>query len=250
MSQATLAAAAAFSVVSALVYFQVARVVAMRSVSADASLAATGFRLWWAALAGSTLLGSLDELIAVFGEPPLGLLIAVGHISLALTCVALWGLLYYLLYLFTGRRRLWMPLAAFYAVYFFVLFGWLLGADATGVEVGRWSVDVSYAKDLADSVLWLPVLAFLLLPQILGSIAYFTLYWRVEERSQKFRVAVVSWSIIIWFGSAGVASLSEFGQEDLWQVTSRFIGLAAAGAILAAYRPPALLRRTLRVEAL
>ena len=39
----------------------------------------------------------------------------------------------------------------------------------------------------------------LLLPQIIGSFAYFTLYFRVTDVTQKYRILLVSWSIIVWF---------------------------------------------------
>ena len=77
----------------------------------------------------------------------------------------------------------------------------------------------------------------LVFPQIIGSLAYFTLYFRVKEPTQKYRVALVSWSIIVWFLSSFIASISGLSQYDWWQILSRLIGLGATLTILVAYQP-------------
>jgi uncharacterized membrane protein HdeD (DUF308 family) len=83
----------------------------------------------------------------------------------------------------------------------------------------------------------------LFVPQILGGLAYFTLYFRVPEVTQKYRILLVSWSIIIWFLSPFVAFAGGLAQQDWWQVVSRLIGLAAALTILMAYLPPRWLKQ-------
>jgi hypothetical protein len=63
-------------------------------------------------------------------------------------------------------------------------------------------------------------------------------------------VLLVSWSIIIWFVSAFLASLAGLGQQDWWQITSRLIGLIAALAILFAYQPPVWVKNRFRVTSI
>ncbi len=88
------------------------------------------------------------------------------------------------------------------------------------------------------------ILAILLLvPQIMGSIAYFTLYFRVTDMTQKYRILLVSGSIIVWFLSPYAALAGGLAQHDWWQLASRFIGLAAALTILMAYLPPRWLKQ-------
>jgi hypothetical protein len=87
----------------------------------------------------------------------------------------------------------------------------------------------------------------LVFPQIIGSLAYFTLFFRVKEATQKYRVALVSISILIWFLSAFLGSAAGLGQFDWWQIVTRLIGLAATLVILLAYRPLAWLKQRLGI---
>lgn len=89
------------------------------------------------------------------------------------------------------------------------------------------------------------VLVLLVFPQIIGGLAYFTLYFRVKDPAQKYRIALVAWSIIIWFASAFLASISGLAQFDWWQIVSRLIGLGAALATLMAYQPPGWIQHRL-----
>ena len=83
----------------------------------------------------------------------------------------------------------------------------------------------------------------LLVPQIIGGLAYFTLYFRVKENTQKYRILLVSWSIILWFVSPFAAAAGGLSEKDGWQFASRLIGLAAAATILMAYLPPRWLKQ-------
>jgi hypothetical protein len=152
-------------------------------------------------------------------------------------CIALWGLLYYLFYLFTGNSRYFGPLLVFYAVYYVLLIYYITASVPNNVEVGRWRAAVVYSQPLRGPF-FVIIIALLLLPQVLGGLAYFTVFFRVTETTQRYRVLLVSWSIIIWFLSPLLALIGGVGETDAWQVLSRLIGLAAGLTILAAYLPP------------
>jgi uncharacterized membrane protein HdeD (DUF308 family) len=83
----------------------------------------------------------------------------------------------------------------------------------------------------------------LLASQLLGGLAYFTLYFQVPDVTQKYRILLVSWSIIIWFLSPFVGVALGLAEQDWWQLASRFLGLAAALTILMAYQPPQWLKQ-------
>ncbi len=248
MSSATLAASAAFAVASAMLYFVVGAVVRNRVVNDDEELPNAGFVAWWWGLAASTLIGAGLTLTAAAGYTSLRLWLATTFVNLLLICIALGGLLYYLGYLFTGRRSLWVPLTIFYLVYFGLLADFILAGDPVGVLVERWQVSIDYATDTAGSLLFAIVILLLIGPQIVGALAYFTLFFRVDDRTSRYRVALVSWSIIFWFSSSLVASFSTLGDQDWWQIASRFIALAAATTVLVAYRPPRWIRETFHVK--
>lgn len=238
----TLAASAVFALAAAGLYSYVGYRLSWRRVSAEARTAARLFALWWYALAAMTAVGGLLSLLGSAGAAALPVVVALSYLNILVVCVALWGLLYYLLYLFTGRTGALLPLSALYAAYGALLVYYVTVSHPAGVMVGRWNVQLVYEAPLGGPFFTL-VLVLLLFPQLIGALAYFTLFFRVREPTQRYRIAVVSWSILIWFGSAFAAAQSGLAANDAWQLASRVIGLAAALAILLAYLPPRWVRR-------
>jgi hypothetical protein len=82
------------------------------------------------------------------------------------------------------------------------------------------------------------LIVFLFASQIAGGFAYFTLYFRMSEPTQKYRILLVSWSIISWFVTPFIGIAGGLTDYDWWQVVSRLIGLVAALTVLLAYWPP------------
>lgn len=174
-------------------------VVSRRPVDARDRHAMRMFALWWGGLAA---LEAIDAGIADAGlrwtylrAPPLAL--------------ALWGLLYYVAYLYAGRRAWLLPLGLFAGI----LGGVLVALDASG-HAGGWT-------------------ALLVAAPVLGAaLAYASLYRRAGARAQRYRIALVGAAMGLW-GIAAVAAGSEA------------LRLAVPLAALAAYQPPARLRRWL-----
>jgi hypothetical protein len=243
MIQPTLLFGALLSILCAGIYYYVGRVLSQRHASSDhARLAWQMFIVWWYALAATTFSGALLSLLGAVGIVGLPLFVAVTIVNQLATCVALFGLMYYLLYLFTGRRNLLAPLALFYVAYYGLLIYYVQASDPVRVSVERWRTMLVYANQITGP-LYIFALLLLVFPQIIGSFAYFMLYFRVKNPTQKYRVLLVSWSIIIWFLSAFLASISGLSEFDWWQVTSRLIGFGAASTILLAYQPPVWIKQ-------
>lgn len=249
MVATTLAAGAALSLVAGGIYTHVAGLVRRRRVAPEAQRASDLFALWWYALGAVTFVGAGHSLLAAAGLSSLPLALAVTFVSLLLLCAGLCGLLYYLLFLFTGRASLLPPLAMGYALLFVALLALFYQAGPAGIEVGRWSATVAYERPLSSGTTLL-LLAFLVVPQILAAVSYAALYFRVQDRTLRYRVALVSGSITVWFLSSLLASASGLTQHDAWQVASRMLGIGAALAVLAAYRPPRAIRERYGVSAL
>ena len=250
MIQPTLLFGALLSTLSAGIYFYVGHVLSQRrSATADSRLAWRLFVVWWYALASSTLISAALSLLGSIGIIGLPLFTTFTLMNLLAICVALYGLVFYLLYLFTGSRKVLGPLSIFYIGYYTLLVYYVQASIPANVIVKRWSAALTYHNQL-HGPFFNVVLLLLLLPPILGGLAYFMLYFRVETITQKYRVLLVSWSIIIWFLSATIASFSGFSESDLWQVLSRFIGVGAALAILLAYQPPDWVKRRFGVSSL
>lgn len=246
MTEPRLLTIAAFSVASAIVYTFVGLRVGRRGLDADERLAMAMFKLWWYSLAAITLVTAGFSLSGAFRYTDLALYTTLLYVALIILCLALFGIGYYLAFLFTGRRAFLVPLAAFYGAFAVWLVYLVTAAAPTHVEVGRWQTQVQYAHPEAlvgASTRGLLLLVFL--PQVLGAIAYGSLYFRAEDRAVRYRIAMVSLSLLGWFGSSLLASALRFNAQDWWVVTSRFISLLASLLIYAAYRPPAWVERRL-----
>ncbi|MEA3203857.1 MAG: hypothetical protein QOI63_1537, partial [Thermoplasmata archaeon] len=79
-------------------------------------------------------------------------------------------------------------------------------------------------------------------PQMGAAAAYALLYRKAEDRTQRYRIALVAGSIVVWFGSSALAAGANI-RGLTWQVASLLLALAAGFAILLAYLPPAAWKR-------
>ena len=224
----------ALSVAGAGIFLLVARTVASRPVSQESRLARTAFVTWWGVLGGVTLAGLAMQMPGATSNITVYLVFLVT--LLGLLCVGLWGLLYYLVYLFTSRRNLALPLALGYVVYFAFLTAVILGSGPMGFEETETGRQVVYERPIDESVLYWPTILLLILPPIAAAAGYLSLYWKVDQAVQKRRILLVSLSIIVWFGSSLVGSGLGLSGSPGWSVVSRLISLTAALTIYYAYR--------------
>jgi len=179
----------------------------------------------------------------------LTLAMAITYVNIGVICIALWGLLYYLIYLYSGRVGTWKPIAAFYVAYFVFLTWAIIRADAQSVETGPWQATIQYAHPIAEQPYFAAVIAFLIFPQLIAAAAYFLLAFRVDDAMARYRIVLVSMSIFVWFGLAFIGSAVGWTGLPAWLVTSRLIGLSAALTVFFAYKPPRFIERRLSAAA-
>lgn len=248
MAPATLLLDALMLLATAGVYAYVGRVTWRRRVGGEAQLASDLFATWWFAIAATTAGGALTRTLGYLGVEDLALYGTLSHVTLFSLYVGLWGLLYYLVYLFSGSRRLIVPISIFYTL----LYAWTVYLVAmrqpTGLAVTEWNVRLTYATELAAPVATAFVL-LLILPPVLGAVGYARLYFRVDDPTQRYRIGLVGFTIAAWFGTTLLVFLLQVGGGLWWQMGSRIIGLVAACLIYAAYRPPAWVRARWGVRA-
>jgi hypothetical protein len=241
--QSTLLFSALFALVAAGIYAYIGWRLSKRVISSsEARLAWQSFTVWWYGLALTTLVGGFLNLCGALGLMILPLFVTATYINILVICIALCGLVYYLIYLFTGNSRLLVPLATSYLIYYVLLVYYITASIPEKINVDHWRTTVAYRAPLTGPF-FVILIALLLLPQVMGGLAYFTLYFRVTEVTQKYRTLLVSWSIIVWFLSPFAALAGGLAQQDWWQLMSRLIGLAAALTILMAYLPPRWLKQ-------
>lgn len=250
MNEPTLLFSALLSALCGGIYYYVGRVLLRKnSLSSDSRLAWQLFVVWWYALAGTTFATAMLSLLGAFGITDLPLFVTITLVNLLATCIALFGLMYYLLYLFSGSRRWLTPVVVFYIVYYIFLLYFVEASAPASVSVEPWRARLLYQHQISGP--WQMILLLLLLfPQIIGSLAYFTLYFRVRNTTQKYRIMLVSWSIIIWFLSAFLGNIVGLNQIVWWQIFTRLIGLVAALTILVAYQPPISIKRRFGVTSI
>ena len=242
-TQSTLLFSASFALIAAGIYTYTGWRLSKRVVPAsDARLAWVSFTVWWYGLAGATLIGGLLNLFGAIGLTNLPLFVTATYLNIQVSCIALLGLLHYLTYLFTGNRNLLGLLVIFYIVFYVLLVYYITASSPNGVNVERWNAAVAYRITPSGTFITLLII-LLLVPQIVGGLAYFMLYFRVTEITHRYRILLVSWSIILWFVSPFAAMAGGLSQQDWWQFANRLIGLAAAFIILMAYLPPRWLKQ-------
>lgn len=245
----TLLLDAGFLLAMGLIYAYVGALTWRRKTGGEAQLASDLFATWWFALAASTATTAATRVLGFAGVTQPAAYVALTLLGLLAVCIALWGLLYYLLYLFTGRRRVLVLVSAFYSAFFAWIVYLTSARPVTGVAIGAWKVEVLYAGTLAPGVLTAFVV-LLALPPVLGAFAYARLYFRVEETTQRYRIGLVAGTIVVWFSATLVAYAFGATGGLAWQLGSRLIALGASALLYFAYRPPAWVRRRYGVRAL
>jgi hypothetical protein len=233
----TLALAGALGVVTGVAFLIVGRAVHARPVSDESRLARFGAAAWWWALGSYLVLQGGVTLAAAQGALTLEAFLLSRLLANPLLCLAVWGITYYLVHLFTGSRTAAVYLGALYAVVLAVFYVSTFEPGRT-LRVEPWIVGLDAGGDLQRVVY-----AMVGLPPILASIAYLSLLAKVKEPMQRYRIVLVAGTILAYIGSGLVAFL---GTDD----TLKFIvlvvfGMGAAAASLLAYYPPRFVVRRL-----
>jgi hypothetical protein len=244
----TLALAGIYGVAVSFVYALAGRLAWKRRQEGRGQLAGGMFAIWWWALGLATFVGALMNLAGSTGDPDFTLVLSLSYFNLWLVLIGLAGLLFYLVYVYTGRMWTIYPIFGGY----FLLYVWLVYIinenRAIGVDVRRWSVQVEYEKTL-DSTSTLVFVLALILPTMIASVAYFLLAFRFKEREIRYRIFLIAPSLFVWFGASLAASLAGVSQQDWWQVTSRIISFTAALFVVLAFDPPAWVRKRFQLDA-
>jgi hypothetical protein len=239
-------AAGLSSFLGVVVYLYIAGRLAQRKVSAEGRVPAMQFVLFWVALGGSAILSGVLSLDAVFQTPSLALVVTFLYLEVLVVCAALWGLLCYLAYLYTGRPWI-VPLSILYAVEYGLLVFYVTAGRPDGVSVSLGSVSPTYGVAVTGALEAAPIL-ILVFPEFIGALLYFRLYFRSHDRTVRYRIGLVSGGLIAYFlfdffdlgplvlgGLAGV-------------VLGRLLILLAAVIVLLAYFPPQAIRTRLGVD--
>jgi hypothetical protein len=235
---------------SAIIFLGLAVKLNSRQVAEAADRQAwKAYVIFWAAIGTQELLSQVSSIVALAGVTDINVHLAFSLLSILLISLALWGLLYFLVYVYSGKTAYYWVLAGFYIAYFIFLIAFTFYRNPTGIELVGPGAAIQYEREV-PIVIGLVVLATLVFPQIIAGFMYFLLYFRVKERALKYRVLLVSWSIILWFGLAFLASLFGVSALSYWPFVSSFIALMAVLVSYLAYFPPNWVQHRLNLNSL
>lgn len=238
----SLLVSAALSLAAAAIFARAGYLLMVRhAATADDRLASAMFGIWWLGLAANSTFTATTKAMAALRHLRLPMAIALQFLSLTAVCIALWALLYYMTFLFTGNRAFFWPLAILYTGFD----AWLLQAVASwgpaALHISGWQVSLVYGDPARGSALIL-LGALLLGPQILTALALYGLSVRLPRGAPRRRVIVVATGILFWFGSALTGSATGIHSSEMWSALQQVIGMGVATAILLVYRPAAKAR--------
>jgi len=208
------------------------------------------YALWWLMVGAMGFTDGLRILQGLAAEPSAATYLLLVRLKIVVTAVAVWGLAYYVVYLWTGRPRVKWPLAAFaaaHAVVFLVLVERRLPARID-MQDGYWVPRLVLQSPATLPVLGaLGALLFFLPPLILAG-AYLLLWRRLHDRTQRSRVLAVSITLIVFFLAASVQfDVRTPGDSPLIPALA-VVNLAAALAAFLIYHPPAWLQRRMAIQ--
>lgn len=234
MAQATLLAGAVLDIASFALYVHVSRRV-LATLPRDRDHSAEAFALFWFGVGVVNLLQALLEVTALARDPGLPLAFAVWNTRIALALVSFAGLVYYLLYVYTGRAAGRGILIGFYAATFLLMQAWLMGAGPSGTDVQGWRVDLTFEGPTRTPLYALVVLMFFV-PPLVAAAAYVRFNRFVDDPAQRRRVRLLSASLVVYFAGLTVGYLNS--GWAWWGLVENALGIAAALGAIAAFRRP------------
>lgn len=217
-----------------------------RKPAGEAGLASALFATFWYGLAANSCALAASGGLALVGAYDRALALTLLLLRLLAICGALFGLVYYLLFLYLGNPRILWPTAAAYGGLYVLLVYVVLARVPTGVAIAEWDVALTYALPLTPG-LNAAIILLLPTPVIGAAIAYGSLLFRVHDPERRYRIALITTALVAWFGIVLLGMAAGNGRlATALPVLARLLGIAGPGLALLAYRPPAAVRARLR----
>lgn len=222
--------------------------VAFRTQRQTGSFAPSFFAIFWWAAAGIVGSGAIRSALAAAGLDTFANVSALESATTPLYCIAAACLVIYVVHLHTGRTTHALPVAVYYMLMIPVLRYPVLLAHPIGYEVTPWQLNYVYDQPLQGPTLTLAVLA-VLGPLLAALAAYATLAFRVHDAATRYRILCITLGLGLWVGTEALAFTTGAAGSAAGEIGRRLVALAATGVVLAAYAPPAFVRRRLDTHA-
>jgi hypothetical protein len=213
-----------------------------RPVPARARLPSAQFSILWWGLGLTGAITGVGSLVASVGALTYALGFTLYLLMVIGDCVLLWGMVGYLLYIYTGRYHL-VGLTAGYAAFYVIVLYWVNASGPIGVSFATGSLAIQYSHMVGGLILLL-VIVGLIFPEFIAAVLYLSLLPRTHDRTLRFRIAMVSAAVFLFFA---VAFFTPAG--DVAALVRAVLDVGSAGLALFAYFPPEALQRWLGVAA-
>jgi hypothetical protein len=234
------AIAAATTVVSlgvASVYLYVGKRLFEREVSASARLASIQLAVFWGGLGATVFLDALQMGLALGNAFALPTALTFTIVDDIIAVVALWGLVGFLTYVYTGRYHL-LELGVIYAAFFVTAIYYTFAQSPDAVAFVDGAPAIQYA---VPPIVWLAgvVIVLLIGPELVGAILYLSLLRRTRVREQRARIWFVGGGILLWMALDIFLS----GTTGGWVLVRTVLEVIPGFMILIAFYPPVWAQR-------
>lgn len=183
---------------------------------------------FWGGMAAYVLLDSTWAIGVVLDVVPVPVAVTVLHLKVVSATLGFFGLVAYLLLVYTGRRgSVRLVAAAYVGIYLLTLY-YYTWRDPIGQHVGNWGASLDYAREggaFQDIVVLL-----LFVPPCLSAIAYAFLLRHVRDRESRIRVTTMSVSLIVLFAGLTMGWLN--GRLPWWGLAEKLLALSAVVALV------------------
>lgn len=238
----TLLASAVLSLGTAAGFLAIGLLVTRRARGDEpAGAAELAFRVFWFSAAIVWGAQGAATLAGYLGVASRALVVGLDQVASPFYCLAAAMLLYYVLYLLTGRARLLVPILVYYLLAYVALRVIVESSHGVGADVGGWQVNVRWERPLQGPAYSL-VVALISVPLLGAVVAYASVFFRVDDPAARYRIALVATGLLAWVGTEALSFTSGLASTTAGELARRLVALGATLLILMAYRPPAWVR--------
>ncbi len=226
-------ATAVVSFLVAAVYLYFAYRLSQRDVAPGARLASNQFALWWGGIGVTAVVSGIEVALAAAGALALPGALTIYLVSILIDCAFLWGLVGFLVFVYTGRYHL-LELTAFYAWFYITVLYFVFLRVPSGVLYSAGAVSLTYSA-AAVPLLEVVIVLGLIVPEIVGAILYLSLAGRAPAGSaQRLRIWLVGGGILLWFAIDVFVPSS----TAAWGLVRTVLELVPGAMSLIAFYPP------------
>ena len=241
MPAPTLILSAALALATSVGFLAVGALVAGRPRGGPSSLASLSFAAFWASAAILSGTHAVLASVAWLGLESMELVVAIDQMTTPFYCIAGGTLLYYMVFLLTGRSFA-LPIGTYYLMIFPVVRYHTARADPVGYVVNDWQVNYVYAQPIET---WGYTLTIALAagPVLAAILAYATLARHPLDVATRYRVVCVSVGLAIAVSLETLTFTTDLSATRIGEIARRTVGFLAASIIVAGYIPPRWVKR-------